>query len=80
MDSKDQKEHNVSVRDRVFFVFGLLMGLVYLSIGLSLLLIPEFLADYHKLIKTGIGCVFIVYSFFRFYRTYNKYRSLNEEL
>jgi cytochrome c biogenesis protein CcdA len=80
MDSKDRVEHNVSVRDKVFFVFGLLMGLVYLSIGVSLLLIPEFLADYHKLIKTGIGCVFIVYSFFRFYRTYNKYRSLNEEL
>lgn len=80
MDSKDRIEHNVSVRDKVFFVFGLLMGLVYLSIGISLLLIPEFLADYHKLIKTGIGCVFIVYSFFRFYRTYNKYRSLNEEL
>jgi cytochrome c biogenesis protein CcdA len=80
MESKEGLEHTMSVREKVFFVFGLLMALVYLSIGAALLLIPEFLADYHKIIKTGIGCVFIVYSFFRFYRTIKKYRSIDDEL
>ena len=69
----------MSVREKVFFVFGLLMGIVYLTIGLMVLLVPEFLSDYNKLIKTGIGCIFIVYSFFRFYRTIRKFKTLNDE-
>ena len=79
MDGKRSIEQSMSVREKVFFVFGLLMGIVYLAIGLMILLVPEFLSDYNKLIKTGIGCIFIVYSFFRFYRTIKKFKSLNDE-
>ncbi len=79
MDGKGRKEDSMSVREKVFFVFGLLMGIVYLTIGLMVLLVPEFLSDYNKIIKTGIGCIFIVYSFFRFYRTIKKLKALNDE-
>ncbi len=79
MDGKGRIVESMSVREKVFFVFGLLMGIVYLAIGLMILLVPEFLSDYNKLIKTGIGCIFIVYSFFRFYRTIRKFKSLNDE-
>lgn len=79
MDSKDRIEVGLSVREKVFFAFSILMGIVYLSIGTAILFIPELLSDYNKILKTGIGCIFIVYSFFRFYRTIKKYKWANEE-
>lgn len=54
------------------------MGVLYTLIGIALIFIPNFLADYSKNIKIGIGSVFIVYSFFRLYRSVIKYKLRNE--
>ena len=42
-----------SMREKVIFVFGIIMSLVYLVIGLSLLSIGNFLAEYDKIVKIG---------------------------
>jgi hypothetical protein len=68
----------VNARDKVLFVFGLLMCVIYALIGTALIFIPNLLADYPKNIKIGIGSVFIVYSFFRLYRSVIKYKLRNE--
>jgi hypothetical protein len=68
----------VNARDKVLLVFGILMGVLYTLIGIALIFIPNFLADYSKNIKIGIGSVFIVYSFFRLYRSVIKYKLRNE--
>ena len=68
-----------SMRDKVIFVFGIIMSLVYLVIGISLLSIKNFLAEYDTIVKTGIGCIFIAYSFFRMWRALNNWRNSNNE-
>ncbi len=78
MDTKDRLEKEGTLRGKVLFIFGILMALIYLSIGIVCVLVPEFLSDYHKNIKIGIGSIFIVYSFFRFYRIAIRYKKLNE--
>ncbi len=75
MNSKDDVS---TMREKIFFVFGIIMSLIYLAIGISLLSIENFLADYDKIIKIGIGCIFIAYSFFRLYRSITNWKSRNE--
>ncbi len=69
----------MNARDNVLFVFGLLMGVIYAAIGIMLIVVPNFLTGYPQNIKIGIGSVFIVYSFFRLYRSIIKYKSRNED-
>lgn len=78
MDTKDRLENESTLKEKVLFVFGILMALVYLSIGLTCVFVPDFLSDYHKSIKLGIGCLFIAYSFFRFYRIIKRYKTVDE--
>jgi len=54
------------------------MGIIYAVCGIALIVLPNILTDYSKTIKIGIGSVFIVYSFFRLYRSIIKYKSRNE--
>ena len=68
-----------SMREKVIFVFGVIMSLVYLVIGLSLLSIGNFLAEYDKIVKIGIGCIFIAYSFFRLWRAFTNWKNSNNE-
>jgi cytochrome c biogenesis protein CcdA len=68
----------VNAKENVLFVFGILMGVIYAACGFALIFIPALLTDYSKNIKIGIGSVFIVYSFFRLYRSILKYKSRHE--
>jgi hypothetical protein len=46
---------------------------------LSLLSIGNFLAEYDKIVKIGIGCIFIAYSFFRLWRAFTNWKKSNNE-
>ncbi len=66
-----------TLREKVAFTFGMIMFLVYFSLGLALVFIPELLSEYDKHLKIGIGCTFIAYSFFRLYRIVRSTRNIN---
>jgi len=78
MDTNERLQSNLSLREKTLFAFGIIMSIVYLCIGLAALLLPSFLADYNSFLKIGIGSLCVAYSFFRFYRSYLKYKDLHE--
>jgi hypothetical protein len=78
MDTNERLKNELSLREKVLLLFGVLMSLVYLSIGIACIVIPSFLADYNKIIKMGIGIAFVAYSLFRLYRSYQRYKSRYE--
>jgi hypothetical protein len=69
------KENNRNLREIVLAFFGLLMSLVYLAIGISLIVLPQFLASYSSSLKLTIGILFIAYALFRFYRVAGAFRN-----
>ena len=68
----------IAIREKIIFVFGILMSLIYLAIGISLFTLDNFLVSYDKVIKIGIGCIFVAYSFFRLYRSIKNWNVKDE--
>lgn len=62
---------NNALSARINLVFGIIMGLVYITAGLFVYFSDglHFSQDYHKKV---LGAVIVVYGFFRFYKVYKK--------
>jgi uncharacterized membrane protein len=73
--NKENAENTRTIRENMFAVFGILMFLIYLAIGVSLLAVPTLLNDYPISIKVALGVLFIVYALFRLMRIIRSLRN-----
>lgn len=69
---------NNALINKVALVFGIVMGIVYIGVGV-LIYFGDFLYFQQAMLKNALGILFVLYGIFRFYRVYKKYSEQIEE-
>jgi len=70
---ENMRDHNRQPIMRAQIIMGIVMGLVYVCLGLLFIFYKPFLVQFTPMQKLLAGAFLILYGLFRFYRVYNIY-------
>jgi hypothetical protein len=68
-----------SIAEKLNILFGIIMVLIYFTLGIVIAFVGNILPDVDVSYKTWFGIIIIIYGIYRLYKVYTYYNQIKED-